>query len=245
MIETYDVLGIPISAVSLDAANELIHEWANDDISRFIFVRDVHGIMQAQKDPELMKLHHQASLVTPDGMPLVWLGRWKGYNVSRTCGPDLLEHVLKKSDFSGLRHYFFGGKSGVVQSLEATFVNRFRNLRIVGIATPPMSQMTKIEVQAAAKDIQNSKADVVWIGISSPKQEFLLRDLAQYTSATLIGVGAAFDFHAGIVRRAPRWMQRTGFEWFWRLAVEPRRLWRRYLIMAPKFVWLVIVRLRF
>lgn len=240
-ISSYDVLGIPISATTLDTASRAIHGWAKDDISRFVFIRDVHGVMQAQSDPELMRLHRDAAMVTPDGMPLVWLGQLSGSPVSRTCGPDLMEKVLKDSAQSGLTHFFYGGKPGVAEALQEAFQSRFPTLKIVGTDTPPFRPLTPAELKSVAKEINDRGADVVWIGVSTPKQEFLMRDLVPLTSATFIGVGAAFDFHTNNVKRAPKWMQRSGLEWSWRLASEPKRLWRRYLIIAPHFVWSIFM----
>jgi len=237
--ETYDVLGVPMSATTLDSASTAIVRWAGDDKARFVFIRDVHGIMQAKGDEELMRLHEKASMVTPDGMPLVWLGQSAGQRVSRTCGPDLMEKVLLESPRTGLKHYFYGGKPGVAEKLKTGFVARAPGLEVVGVDTPPFRALTPSELENVAADINRSGADVVWIGVSTPKQEYLMDKLAPHLSATLVGVGAAFDFHTGAVSRAPIWMQRTGLEWLWRLSSEPRRLWRRYLVLAPKFVLLI------
>lgn len=242
--DTYRVLNIPISATTLDSASRAIHQWGEDALPRFVFIRDVHGVMQAQDDPELLRLHDEAAMVTPDGMPLVWLGKLAGKPVSRTCGPDLMERVLEDSARSGLSHYFYGGKPGVAEALRDHFVGRFPGLKIVGVGTPPFRPLAPEELAAAASALNASGAKVVWIGISTPKQEFLMRDLVPLVSATLIGVGAAFDFHTGRVSRAPEWMRPIGLEWLWRLASEPKRLWRRYLIMAPRFVWMVLFRSR-
>jgi N-acetylglucosaminyldiphosphoundecaprenol N-acetyl-beta-D-mannosaminyltransferase len=236
----YDVLGVPISVTTLAAASKAIQDWAQDDSGRLVFVRDVHGVMQAQDNPELMRLHHDAAMVTPDGMPLVWLGQLAGLPVARTCGPDLMECVLRESRSSGLRHYFYGGKPGVAEALKDAFERRFPGVRIVGTGMPPFRPLTGDEIRQAADAFNASGADVVWIGLSTPKQELLMRDLAPHVRSTLVGVGAAFDFHTGAVRRAPGWMQRAGLEWSWRLASEPRRLWRRYLVMAPAFVWRIV-----
>jgi len=232
----YDVLGIPISATSLDSAAKLIEQWADDEQGRFVFIRDVHGIMQAQDDPELLALHQDAAMVTPDGMPLVWLGQLAGLPVSRTCGPDLMDHVLSRSPQSRLRHFFYGGKAGVAEDLKKKFEDRYPGLQVVGADTPPFRPLTQVELESIASAINSSGADVVWIGISTPKQEFLMRDLRPFVNATLIGVGAAFDFHTGQIKRAPFWMQKSGLEWSWRLSQEPKRLWKRYLVMAPRFL---------
>ena len=238
----YDVLGVPVSVTTLSAASALIHAWADDDHGRFVCIRDVHGIMQAVDNPAFAALHQHAAMVTPDGMPIVWLGRRAGLPVERTCGPDLIDRVLADSAASGLRHYFYGGKPGVAEKLKAAFEARYPALQVVGTSTPPFRDLTDQEVSEIAATIQASGAQVVWVGLSTPKQEFLMQRLAPLTSATLIGVGAAFDFHAGLVKRAPKWMQKTGIEFLHRLASEPRRLWRRYLIMAPRFLWLVATR---
>jgi N-acetylglucosaminyldiphosphoundecaprenol N-acetyl-beta-D-mannosaminyltransferase len=183
-------------------------------------------------------------MITPDGMPLVWLGRRVGHPVERTCGPDLMEKVLADTARTGLRHYLYGGKPGVAERLKARVEARFPGISIVGVETPPFEPLTADEFLAVAGRIRGTRADVVWIGISTPKQEFLMRDLARLVPATLIGVGAAFDFHSGAIRRAPRWMQKSGLEWLHRLISEPKRLWRRYLVLAPRFVWLLLTRKR-
>lgn len=241
--ETYPVLGIKISATTLASASQAIHFWGGDDKARFIFIRDVHGIMQAQDDPALHSLHDEAAMVTPDGMPLVWLGKLAGKPVARTCGADLMERVLEDSVQSGLTHYFYGGKPGVAEALSARLTERFPGLKVVGVGTPPFRSLTQLELADTAATLNASGAQVVWIGISTPKQEFLMRDLAPFVSVTMIGVGAAFDFHTGTVIRAPRWMHPLGLEWLWRLASEPGRLWRRYLVLAPIFAVLATLQL--
>lgn len=236
---SYDVLGIPVSVTTLTSASQAIHRWARDDVGRFVCIRDVHGVMQAYDNPALSRLHREAAMVTPDGMPLVWLGRRAGLPVERTCGPDLMDRVMADSARSGLRHYFYGGKPGVAEQLRRVFLARYPGLQVVGHCTPPFRDLSDDEVAAVAERLNASGADVVWVGLSTPKQEFLMGRLAPMVSATLIGVGAAFDYHTGQIKRAPRWMQRSGVEFIHRLMSEPRRLWRRYLIMAPRFVWLV------
>lgn len=233
---SFEVLGVPVSVSSLETASAAIQSWAQDDVGRFVCVRDVHGIMQSQQNPALLDLHHSAAMVTPDGMPLVWIGRWRGLPVSRTCGPDLMERILSESEHTGLGHYFYGGKDGVAHLLSDRCRRRFPGLSICAFETPPFRELSDQEVGELAVRIRDSAADVVWIGLSTPKQEFLMRRLAPLVRTTLIGVGAAFDFHTGSVNRAPAWMQRAGLEWLFRFGSEPRRLWRRYLIMAPKFL---------
>ena len=233
--ETYDVLGVPISVTSLDLASQAIRLWAKDRVGRYVCVRDVHGVMQARRNLAFKAIHHDGAMVVPDGMPLVWLGRRAGHAVERTTGADLMEIVVCSSTPSGLRHYFYGGKPGVAETLKRRFEAEAPGVAVVGTECPPFHELTTAEVQALADRITNSGAHVVWIGLSTPKQEFLMRRLVDSVPATLVGVGAAFDFHSGAVSRAPLWMQRRGLEWVHRLSKEPRRLWRRYLVVAPQF----------
>lgn len=234
--ERFDVLGIPVSVTTLDDATARIERWADDNRGRMICIRDVHGVMRAQDDPELMALHQSADMVTPDGMPLVLLGKLKGLKIERTCGPDLMEQVCARSPASGLKHYFYGGQEGIALALAEHMEHRFPGLRIAGHECPPFRPLTQEEDDAVVDRINASGADIVWVGLSTPKQEMWMRDHRARLGATLIGVGAAFDFHTGRVERAPEWMQRHTLEWLHRLLCEPRRLWRRYLLMAPKFV---------
>jgi len=181
-------------------------------------------------------------MVTPDGMPLVWLGRLAGKPVSRTSGADIMDQVFRDSEKSGLKHYFYGGNPGVAAKLRDVLQRRFPRLDIVGADFPPFRPLTPEELKSAADAMNASGADVIWIGISTPKQEWLMADLQPFVRGTMLGVGAAFNFLSGEVPRAPRWMQNAGLEWSWRLASEPRRLWRRYLIVIPRFVFSLAVR---
>lgn len=233
----YDVLGVPVSVTSLAGASAAIRRWSQDGQGRFVCIRDVHGIMQSRADPALQALHGEAAMVTPDGMPLVWIGRRRGLPVERTCGPDLIDFAMRDGLADGLSHFLYGGKPGIAGRLRAVFELRHCGVRIVAAETPPFRDLGEAELEALAGRIRDSGADAVWIGLPTPKQEFLMRRLAPLVGATLIGVGAAFDFHAGTVPRAPAWMQRSGLEWLFRLGCEPRRLWRRYLIMAPQFLF--------
>ncbi len=240
-IPRYDVLGIPIAATSIPEIYAALLQWSRDQTGRFIAVREVASLMACRDDPDLRALHQRAALVIPDGMPLVWLGQKQGHKVARCAGPDLFDYVCRHSAQSGLRHYFFGGNEGVAATLAELCQARYPSIQIAGWECPPFRPITATERSQTIARITQSGADIVWVGMSSPKQDVWMRDHVDALPQTLIGIGAAFDFHAGRVRRAPRWMQRSGLEWLFRLISEPRRLWRRYLILAPRFVWLVLL----
>jgi len=232
------LLGIPVSRVNLTSAVETLIDWARTGQAYFVCVRDVHGIMRAQEDPGLLELHGQAGMVTPDGMPLVWVARHRGHGeVGRTCGADLVDALAAASTEPGLRHYFYGGKPGVAERMANVLQQRYPGLIVAGCDTPPFRALTAEEDAAATARIAAARPHFIWVGLSTPTQEFWMRDhVGRIPGATLLGVGAAFDFHSGDVKRAPRWMQKAGVEWLHRLISEPRRLWRRYLVLAPRFV---------
>jgi N-acetylglucosaminyldiphosphoundecaprenol N-acetyl-beta-D-mannosaminyltransferase len=241
-IKTTRILGVPISVVDMESAVAVIVGWAKTGVSNYVCVRDVHGVMLAQEDAEFLAVHERAGLVTPDGMPLVWIARSReGSAVGRVCGADLVDALSAASEKQGLRHYFYGGKRGVAENMAATLQARYPGLKVVGAFCPPFGGVSKEEDEAIVCDIAAARPHIVWIGLSTPKQELWMRDhVDRIPGATLIGIGAAFDFHTGMVARAPVWMQRVGLEWFHRLISEPRRLWRRYLIIAPKFALLAL-----
>ena len=232
------ILGIPVSLITMRTAVETIAGWAAIEEPNFVCIRDVHGVMRAQEDQELRAIHEKAGLVTPDGMPLVWVARQRGHkHVERVCGADLVAALCDRSQELGLRHYFFGGKPGVAERMAGELTRRFPKLKVAGCSTPPFRTLSPAEDELATSEIVTTRPDIVWVGLSTPKQEYWMRDhVGRIPGATLIGVGAAFDFYAGDIKRAPKWMQRSGLEWLHRLASEPRRLWRRYLILAPKFL---------
>lgn len=236
------VLGVPISTVNMGVAVRTILNWVSQRNAQYICVRDVHGVMRAQEDAALMDIHNKAGLITPDGMPLAWTLKARGYKgAGRVCGADLVAALCSASVPSGTRHYLYGGKPGVAERMAAKLIEQFPGVQIVGSSTPPFRPLTPREDEAAIAEISATRPDVVWVGLSTPKQEFWMRDhVGRIPGATLVGIGAAFDFYAGDVKRAPRWMHSSGLEWFHRLISEPRRLWRRYLVLAPKFAVLMV-----
>jgi N-acetylglucosaminyldiphosphoundecaprenol N-acetyl-beta-D-mannosaminyltransferase len=239
---TTDILGTPVTITDHPHAAANVLGWIRERRSCFVCVRDVHGIMLARRDPGLMAIHRDADMVLPDGMPLVHVARWRGHRaIRRVSGADFVETLADLGRAEGVRHYFYGGKPGVAGKMAAALARRYPGMTVADTATPPFGEVSEDRRRAELAQIMTARPDIVWIGLSTPKQEYWMhRHRAEMPGVTLIGVGAAFDFHAGEVRRAPRWMQRATLEWLHRLCSEPRRLWRRYLILAPRFVWLVL-----
>ncbi|EJJ31079.1 exopolysaccharide biosynthesis protein, WecB/TagA/CpsF family [Rhizobium sp. CF142] len=201
-------------------------------------VRDAHGVVRCQKDHELRSIHNRAFLVTPDGMPLVWALKHAGHVESdRVYGPDLMLSVFTAGSSKGLRHFLYGATAETLEQLQARLLAKFPQARIVGSYAPPFRQLSTQEEADTADRLNRSGADIIWVGLSSPKQELWMARMRDRLEAPmLIGVGAAFDFHAGLKRQAPRIIQRSGFEWVFRLLCEPRRLWRRYALVVPTFI---------
>jgi N-acetylglucosaminyldiphosphoundecaprenol N-acetyl-beta-D-mannosaminyltransferase len=233
-----NILGVGISAINPAAALRMISRWIGEGERHYVCVSGVHGIMECQGDATLRRIHNRAGLVTPDGMPLVWLCRLKGYRrVERVYGPDLMLDCCRLSVERGYRHFLYGGMEGVPDLLAERLVQRFPGLRIVGGYSPPFRVLTTAEDEDVVRRINDAAPDIVWIGLSTPKQErWMAEHRARLHAPVLIGVGAAFDFHAGLKRQAPVWMRQSGLEWLFRLASEPRRLWKRYLINNPRFL---------
>jgi len=233
-----NVLGVGLSALNLDLAETLVAEALETRSKGYICVTGVHGVSEAQWDPGLRQILNQSFLNTPDGMPMVWMGRLQGVReMGRVYGPDLMLRICALSCPRGYTHFLYGGAPGVAELLRDRLQQRFPGLKIVGTETPPFRPLTDDESAALIRRVAQLKPDVIWVGLSTPKQEKFMAQYFQQLDATLFfGVGAAFDFHAGRVRQAPRWMQRSGLEWLFRLGCEPRRLWKRYLKNNPLFV---------
>jgi N-acetylglucosaminyldiphosphoundecaprenol N-acetyl-beta-D-mannosaminyltransferase len=233
-----NVLGVGVSAINMDMALARIQQALEKKAKGYVCVTGVHGVSEAQSDAEFRQILNQAFLCTPDGMPLVWVGRLKGQqHMARVYGPDLMLAVLALSEQTGWRHFLYGGGNGTAQTLRARLEERFPKLQIVGTYQPPFRPLNAEERAALEETIRVARPDVMWIGLSTPKQErFMAEHLPKLDVTLMFGVGAAFDFFAGKVRQAPRWMQRSGLEWFFRLCCEPGRLWKRYLKNNPLFI---------
>jgi N-acetylglucosaminyldiphosphoundecaprenol N-acetyl-beta-D-mannosaminyltransferase len=201
--------------------------------------------MESRDDEKIREIHNRAFLVTPDGMPMTWMGRLQGFKeMSRVYGPDLMLDIMEISVANKLRHFFYGGANGVALELKSKLEKRFPGIEIVGTYEPPFRPLNSDEESSLKKIVAETKPDIFWVGLSTPKQEKFMAEFLPKLDATLmVGVGAAFDFHSGRIVQAPRWMQRSGLEWLFRLCVEPKRLWKRYFKNNPRFVFLAACQL--
>ena len=236
------ILGVDVAAQEFDEAiAALLAAAATRQPLRAHFCT-VHSLVEAAGDTALTRVFNTAGMAFTDGMPLVWVARLRGVGrAERVCGPDVMPALADRGRSGGLRHYFLGGAPGTPEALAASLGQRYPGLVVVGTHSPPFRALSTDEEAALVSAINEVEPDVLWIGLGSPKQEFWAARLADRVDAPLVlPVGAAFDFHSGRLRRAPTWMQRVGLEWLFRLAVEPRRLWRRYVGTNARFVFLLI-----
>jgi N-acetylglucosaminyldiphosphoundecaprenol N-acetyl-beta-D-mannosaminyltransferase len=234
-----NILGVGVAVLTIPQALEQFDAWIAGGARQYVCVADVHAIMQSQWDPNFRKIHNGAGMVTPDGMPLVVLGkRAKIGPISRVYGPDLLIAACERSGARGYRHFFFGGAPGLADRLAERLHEQFPDLAICGVWSPPFRPTTETEDVEIAAAINSARPDFVWVGLSTPKQEYWMRKFRDRLDAPiLLGIGAAFDFHAGSKPHAPVIIQRSGFEWLFRLLSEPKRLWPRYRRVIPGFLY--------
>lgn len=237
-----NVLGVGISVLDLETAAAHVFGAVEQQRKGYVCITGVHGVSEAQTDPGFRDILNGSLLTTPDGMPMVWAGWKEGHReMDRVYGPDLMLLIFEKSAAKGTTHFFYGGRDGVAEMLKARLEAKFPGVKIVGTYTPPFRDLTAEELAALQDEIKTARPDIIWVGLSTPKQErFMTKYLPLLDTTVMIGVGAAFDFHAGLVPQAPRWMQRSGLEWFYRLVKEPKRLWKRYLVNNPLFIFRIL-----
>jgi N-acetylglucosaminyldiphosphoundecaprenol N-acetyl-beta-D-mannosaminyltransferase len=240
-----NLLGVGIHAVDMAETVEAIEKAATGGAKGYVCVTGVHGVIEAQRDAWFKEILNRAFLVTPDGMPTVWIGRTEGHRrMRRVYGPDLMLELFRRSAETGATHFLFGGGEGVAQELAAKLLARFPGARIAGVYTPPFRPLNREEEAELAAQVRAAKPDLFWVGLSTPKQErFMAAYLDRLDVKIMLGVGAAFDLHTGRTRDAPQWMQQSGLHWLFRLLQEPRRLSRRYLINNPLFIYRISLQL--
>ena len=233
-----NVLGVGVHALNMDLAVRTLAAAVESKHKGIVCVTGVHGLTEAQDNPAFRRLLNEAFLVTPDGMPLVWIGRERGAKeMGRVYGPDLMLEICRLSVDKGYTHYLYGGDVGVAPGLKTALEGRFPGLKVVGTYTPPFRPLDEDEERDLTAHVSEVKPDFLWVGISTPKQELFMQQYLHRLDATvMLGVGAAFDIHTGRTAEAPRWMMAAGLQWLHRLGQEPRRLGRRYLVNNPLFL---------
>ncbi len=241
MIPSYRVLGIAIHAVQVPGAVEIMRQWVLEKgRPRIVSLTGMHGIMEARYDRAHRNILNNAELSVADGWPIAMLGRLQGYPMHRRVyGPELMEDFFASAP--GLKHYFYGGVPGVAEDLAEHFLQKF-GVHVVGTHSPRMGPLSPREHPEVIREINDSGADVIWVGLGAPKQEqWMASRRNQVNVPLLVGVGAAFDFHTGRISQAPGWMRENGLEWLFRLWKEPRRLWRRYILLGGEFSLLILL----
>lgn len=240
-----NVLGIGVHAVNIPSALQAVADAVRDGRKGYVCVTGVHGIMEAQKSAEMRKILNSAFLNVPDGMPVVWVGRSQGFcEMRRVYGPDFMLAVCGRSVREGWRHFLYGGRPGVAEKLQAALQEKFPGIAITGTYTPPFRPLNREEEADLQDQVRKAKPDCFWVGLSTPKQErFMSKAIAALDVRVMFGVGAAFDVWTGNIQDAPAWMKSSGLQWLHRLIQEPRRLWRRYAVIVPSFIFRILLQM--
>jgi len=238
------IIGSRVDPINYSQAVEQVFSWAQQRESRYVCAANVHMLMEAYDSPEFKNVVNGADMITPDGMPLVWMLRRLGYpRQERVYGPDLMLKVIEAAATQEISVGFFGGSVETLAQLTASFKLKYPNLKIAYSHSPFFRPLTGAEDESTVRAINVSGVQILFIGLGCPKQECWMAAHRDKIQAVMLGVGAAFDFHAGNRRQAPFWMQRSGLEWLFRFSQEPTRLWRRYLYHNPRYVILAIMQL--
>lgn len=246
-IKRFDILGVKVSVVNLQKTVSLVNHWITKKQGHYICVSDVHCIIQSQTDREFRKIQNNSGLTVPNGMPLVWLGKLQHLDsIDCVYGPDLMLSLLQLAEQKGYPVFFFGNTAEVLARLTDKIKNQFPQLNIAGIAPHPFRPLTENENQKLISLINKSRPSILFVGTGAPRQELWIgRNWNKLNVPVALGVGAAFDFLSGFKINPPKWLQRTGFGWLFRLLSEPRRLYRRYLIGNWFFLYRIIkIKLR-
>ena len=240
-----NILGVGVSAISLTEAVDRSLALVEQERRGYVCVTGVHGVMEAQDNKQFRQILNRSFLTTPDGVPTVWLGRLHGFRtMTRVYGPDYMLALCDRGRAHGCRHFLYGGKPGVAEQLRESLMKRFPGVQIVGTFTPPFRRLTGEEEEDLHVQLQVASADVFWVGLSTPKQETFMGEYFERLPVKLmVGVGAAFDLLSGNLREAPDWVKQIGMQWLYRLVMEPRRLWRRYLRNNPRFLIMTALQL--
>lgn len=234
-----NVLGVAVSAIDLASAVDLAARWIDAGDPGYICLTGVHGVMEARADDAFRLILNRAAINAPDGMPMTWVGRLQGFRrMDRVFGPDFMAFMCRLSVQRGYRNFLYGGQPGVAELLRDNLKEKFPGLHISGTYTPPFSNLTLEQECEVVARVRQSKPQIVWVGLSTPKQErFMAQYLHRLQVPLLVGVGAAFDYHTGRIRDCSAWIKRAGLQWAHRAMQDPEHLWKRYLRNNPAFLW--------
>jgi len=242
-ISSITILGIKIHITNLRHSIQTIIKWIEKKESHYVCVRDIHGIVLSQKDSFLRKIHHKSGLTVPDGMPLVRIAQLLGHSsIDRVYGPDLMIMLCQASLKKNIKHCLYGGKSQEeIQTLKHILEKYFKGIQITGAFCPPFSSFKSFEDKSFITHLQSERPNILWIGLGTPKQEYIMAHISQKTKVNaIIGVGAAFDIFLDKQTDAPYWMKRMSLQWLFRIIKEPKRLGPRYFKIIPQFIFLII-----
>ena len=239
-----NVLGVAVEALDMEKALTRVTIELQQNRRGYVCAVDVHGILEARNNRVVAEAFAGASITLPDGTPTVWVGRAQGHShMNYVTGPALMHELFARPQFAGYSHFFYGGKTGVAEDLSGTLLAKFPTTHIAGTFTPPYRDLTPDEEDAFVATINALKPDIIWVGISTPKQEmFMRRMLPRLHTRLMFGVGAAFDFHTGRIQDCSEWIKSAGFQWLHRLAQDPRRLWRRN-VQNMAFLWHIAMQM--
>lgn len=243
-VSVKNIIGSPVSAIPFDTQIQLIIKWATLRLSKYVCVANVHMLMEAHWQDKLASVLNDADLVTPDGMPLVWMLKLMGEaSQDRVAGMELMLALCKKASAQNVSVFFVGSQQAILDQMKARFDREFPNLKIAGMEPLPFRPLTKEEDEALIKKINESGAGLVLVSLGCPKQEYWMAEHKGRIQGVMIGLGGVFPVYAGIQKWAPRWVRESGFEWLYRLVQEPGRLWNRYSKTIPPFLWLAAKQL--
>ena len=243
LIPTCNIMGVNLAAIDMPWLIEFTKKHIKNLSGEYICVSNVHTTVMSYDDASYCAVQNGGIMAIPDGGPLSSVGRKRGFsNMKRTTGPDYMKEILKISAEEGFRHYFYGSTERTLNKLSKILEKRYPNVQVVGMYSPPFRPLTKEEDEEVIRMINESQADFVWIGLGAPKQERWMADHKGKVNGLMVGVGAAFDYEAGNIERAPMWMQKANLEWLYRLLQEPKRLFKRYFYTNTKFVIQAMIR---
>lgn len=240
--KTYNILGVQVAITNMEKTLRFLEENLEELRGNYICVSNIHTTVMAFEDKKYRLIQNNAAAVLPDGKPLSVIEKKQGgfKEAEKVSGPDLMPEIFKLSEKTGYRHFFYGSTEKTLELLRNNLLSRYPKLQITGMYAPPFRQLTVKEDEEIIKKINEFGADFLWVGLGAPKQEIWMAEHKDKIQAVMIGVGAGFDFHAGVVKRAPVWMQKCGLEWLYRLSQDPKRLWKRYMVTNSKFIWYMI-----